>query len=214
MSAYTPTYPYTLSRLFAYRKESLELTNPKIEQANAYSFFEQCIGAAYGELERLCNQPILQRSWNYQFNPVDNYDARTDLYLSRKYILPIRTVPVTSVTMQSRMDIYNSFTTVDTTLYKVESAIHGWQLYYRTIGESFAINALVGYTESALPEEVYMAAVELTQGAILRSPNYGDGRLGKTSQQASGTGAGYSTSYADISKEVRARLGRYIAGVA
>lgn len=210
MSAYTPTYTNTFARLLAYRKETDNTAQPDDKTTLAYRFYEQCIGAAYGELERICNQPILQRSVSYQYADSETAEIRESWYY-RKHILPYHTVPLTA-TMDYRIEPYSSFTSVDTTLYKVDSSRIGWHVFHRIVGESYKLNASIGYTEASIPEDLYIAAVELTQGAILRSPN-GDGRLGKGSVAAGAAGASLNTSYTDISKDVAKRISRYIAGV-
>lgn len=211
MSAYTPTYTNTFARLLAYRKETDNTSQPNDAQTLAYRFYDQCIGAAYGELEKICRQPILQRSYSYQYADKETAELVESWYY-RKHILPFHTVPLTG-TMDYRIEPYSSFTSVDTTLYKLDTSKVGWHVFHRIVGESYRINASIGYTEAAMPEELYMAAVELAQGAILRSP-VGDSRLGKVSVSAGGVGgASINTVYSDISKSVGERISRYIAGV-
>lgn len=204
---FTPTYPQTFNRLAAYRKEAVDLVTPKAEQTAAYTFYDGCIKSAYAELGKLCNQPIIQTSYVHQFADEQTAEIR-NTYYSRKYVLPLHTVPITGITFAYRVEPYSDFTSVTTLLYKLDSDWTGYNLFHRCIGESYRLNASVGYTDSTMPDELMLAAVELAQGEILRSI-YGDSRLGKSTQGVSSSGGGINTTYSDISSEVIKRIQQY-----
>ena len=207
MAAFNPTYPTTFNRLAAYRNETVDLVNPDAKTTQAYSFYDSCIKSAYAELGKLCNQPIIQTSYTHQFADEQTAEVRTTYY-SRKYVLPLHTVPITGIAFYYRVEPYSDFVSITTILYKLDSDKTGYNLYHRAFGESYKLTASVGYTDATMPEELLMAAVEIAQGTIQRSIR-GDSRLGKASSGVTGAGGGINTTYSDIPKEVLERIKQY-----